>query len=380
MIYLDNASTTMCTIEAAEAVKNNSVFNYFNPSAKYISALDVYRKLEEAREKLVSFVGANKKDYSVVFTGSATEANNMILSSGITSHYESLISIGEHSSVYETAKKLERDGKKVKFINLNNDGEVDLKDLEKNISAKTGFISVMLVSNETGAVNKVSEIIKLAKKINPKVKVHIDAVQGFGKIKINLDKLGADYLTVSSHKIGGPKGVGAVIYKKQIKLEPIIFGGGQEMGKRSGTENYPGIAGFITASESRIKTIEEHFKQVFEFKKEFSSALEENAKKHNLTLITNGNLESSSPYIYSVSFEGIKGEVILHSLEREGILVGTGSACNSAHSGNRILEAMGRTKKQVEGNVRFSFDYDTCKENPVTLAEKIIEIISKIKR
>lgn len=381
LVYLDNASTTKCSKTALEAMINANQEDFFNPSAKYKQATITNKKLDEERAILLDLVGGNKREYGVVFTGSASEGNNLVLSSMLSKHHGSVVSIGEHASVYETAKHFREEGRQLTFASLNSSGELDQDKLLSLITKETKFLSFMLVSNETGAINNAKAIILAARKINPKILVHIDAVQAFCKIPFSIEDLGADYITLSSHKVHGPKGVGAVVYNKKSKLEPQIFGGGQEGGKRSGTENLPSIIGFVAAASELKKDIKANFANAKEFKQKLYNTIKSEAEIAGIELVLNGDIESSSPYILSVSFPGFKGEVILHSLEMENILVGTGSACNSNHSGNRILEAMGRTKKEVEGNIRLSFSVETTKEfSPEEIGQKIIKIVKNIKR
>lgn len=376
MIFLDNASTTKCLESSAEIIKNELINDFFNPSAKYNQALTQTRKLETAREEILKVLGG-LGSYSVAFTGSATEANNLVLSSSINKHKANLIGTGEHSSVIEKSKFYLNKGIKVVYVPLNDVGEIDKDKFKELMTSEVGFVSIMLVSNETGAINDVQWITKFAKSVNPKVLVHVDAVQGFCKIKINLKSLDVDYLTISSHKIEGPKGVGALVYKKQAKLEPEILGGGQENGKRSGTENVPSILGFVNSIKELSNDIDKNFESVKAFKLKLVEDLAKFSANVGLDFVVNGDPENSSPYILSIGFVGTKGEVLLHSLEREGILVGTGSACNSKHSGNRTLEAMGKTKAEVESNIRLSFSRDTVTEDPTEIAKTIVSLAQR---
>ena len=358
MIYLDNASTTKCNEQSAEIIKNALVEGFYNPSAKYGEALKINKMLDDCRNSIVKLVGGNEQ-YSVVFTGSATEANNLILNSSLNKHKQNLIGGGEHASVYETAKHLKSVGYDIEEIPLNENGEPDVVKFKDLMKPTTAFISVMLVSNETGAITNIKEISRIARMVNPKVLIHVDAVQAFGKIRINMQEFGIDYLTLSSHKVEGPKGVGCLVFKKQVKLEPHIFGGGQENGKRSGTENLPSILGFVNSAQILCDNLTDNYNKMYQFKRELVRSIKEKADKIGLEFIINGNIETASPYILSCGFLGTKGEVLLHSLEAKGILVGTGSACNSKHSGNRILSAMGKSNAQVECNIRLSFAPET---------------------
>ena len=381
IIYLDNASTTKCSKVATNAIIKANEEDFFNPSAKYMQAVKANKKLDECRTVLLDLVGANKREYKVVFTGSASEGNNLVLNSMLSKHYPSVVSVGEHASVYETAKHFITEGRLVIFAPLNEKGEVDAQKLLNLITKETRFLSFMLVSNETGAISSAKSIIASAKKISPKLLVHIDAVQAFCKIPFSMEDLGVDYITVSSHKVHGPKGVGAVVFNKNCKLEAEIFGGGQEGGKRSGTENLPCILGFVESAKMLKKDIKTNYQKVKEFKEVLCQSMKQNAENNGIKMLLNGSMEDASPYVLSVSFPGYKGEVILHSLERENILVGTGSACNSNHSGNRVLENMGRTKQEIEGNIRLSFSIETATSfNPIVLSEKIINTIKKINK
>lgn len=378
MYFLDNASTTKCFEESAEIIKDALINDYFNPSAKYTEALNIQKKLNECRKVLLNSVGAI--NYDCYFTGSATESNNLVLNTLISKHYKSLISGGEHSSVYEPANVDKKENYNIEFLSLTEDGRVDLEDFKSKMDGAVGFISVMLVNNETGSVNDIKQIVEIAKSINPKVLVHVDAVQGFCKVPIFMEEWGVNYLTLSSHKVNGPKGVGALVVRKKCKLSPQILGGGQENGVRSGTENFPGIIGFINSVKMHQATLDEDFKKVENFKEAFWGSLSQKAEAENIEIHLNGSMENSSPYILSVSFVGIRAEILLHSLERYGILVGTGSACNSHHSGNRVLEGLGKTKAEVEGNIRFSFEPESTNYDSDYITTKVIECVKEIKR
>lgn len=378
MYFLDNASTTRCFESSAEIIKDALINDYFNPSAKYGEALNTQKELNECRKVLLNSVGAI--NYDCYFTGSATESNNLVLNTLISKHYKSLISGGEHSSVYEPANADKKVNFNIEFLSLMADGRLDIDDFSKRMDGAVGFISVMLVNNETGSINDIKQIVEIAKSINPKVLVHVDAVQGFCKVPIFMEEWGVDYLTLSSHKINGPKGVGVLVVRKKCKVLPQILGGGQENGVRSGTENLPCIKGFINSVKIHQATLEDDYKKVKEFKELFWQQLTKKAEAENIIVHLNGSMENSSPYILSVSFVGIRAEILLHSLEKFGILVGTGSACNSHHSGNRVLEGLGKTKAEVEGNIRFSFEQDSTNYDSDYITTKVIECVKEIKR
>ncbi len=361
MIYLDNSATTQTRKEVADYVAKYSVESFFNPSAVYAPAIKVHNDLDMARQRLMKLLNAN--DGKIIFTGSATEANNLVLNGLARKNKKILVSNGEHPSIYETAKNLLNSGFKVEFIALNKDGSVSLDDLKAKMSTDVGLVSVIHVSNETGAINNVKEISSIVKNINKDCLVHYDGVQAFGKLKVDVFNSGIDLYTMSSHKIHGPKGVAALYLNSQINLKPHILGGGQEFGLRSGTENPAGILGFVMAAELMYQNFEIKREHIKSLKEHFINSLE----KSGLKYIINGN-ENCIDNILSISFLGVKGEVLLHSLEKHEIYVSTGSACSSKHVGNRVLSACGLNNKQMEGNIRFSFsEFNTVEEIDTTI-------------
>ena len=277
-----------------------------------------------------------------------------------------LISAGEHPSVFNSAMKLKNKGVVVEVIELTKEGQVDICDLESKIDEKVKLVCIMMVSNETGAINDIQNIVKIVKSKNKNALFLCDGVQGFGKLKICLDVLNVDFFVVSGHKIHAPKGIGVLITKKDININPLIVGGGQENGQRSGTENVSGIMALEKAAQIVTKNIDEKYEKVQRIKNTIIDGL----KDSDANLVING--DNTSPYILSVSIPGIRGEVLLHMLEEDGVLVATGSACSSKNSDNRVLAAMGRTKAEILGNIRLSFNA----EDEYDL-EFIIKAISK---
>jgi len=262
----------------------------------------------------------------------------------------------------------------VVFAPLNKDGCIDVERFYELMTPDVSFVSIMHVSNETGNINAISELCHFAKSINPKVLFHVDGVQAFMKIDVSLQVLGVDMYTISSHKVHGPKGIGALICKKNLNLKPEIYGGGQEQGVRSGTENYPLIAGFIKAVRLTMPRIENNL-QIVTCK---NNALLNELSQSGVSYEINGAGEKS-PYILSLSFVGVRGEVLLHMLEEYGILVSTGSACSTKKIGNRVLKAMGKNQQQIEGNLRISFD--VADDIDVQYVSKAIkECVNKYKR
>ena len=378
MIFLDNASTTKCLESSAQIVANALCQDFFNPSSLYTKAYELHKKLGSAKDRIRDLL--NAENYNVIFTGSATEANNLAIF-GMTKSGKNIIStMGEHPSIFEPLKKIKNNGTDVVLLDLDENGVVDIAEFEKNITINTALISIINVSNETGAINDIKRLVEIAKKKNPKVIFHSDGVQAFGKINVDLDELGVDLYTISSHKIYGPKGVGALLIKKGLNINPQILGGGQEDGIRSGTENLPGILGFCNSAEFAVDNLEENYNKIYNFKQNLINTILDKNKKYKLDLKINGDPKKSSPYILSLSIDKIKSEVLLHSLEKYEIYIGTGSACSSKKSGNRILDSMKLSKTLIEGNIRLSFGLNNLNDDINLISETILIEASKLNK
>ena len=373
MIYLDNSATTCTRPEVAKFLHDTTMELFYNPSSVYAPAIQVKLQLDQARVDLITCLDA-PRDGSVYFTGSATEANNIILRGLIKKHKKALISIGDHPSVFEVAKALELQGYDIEYIRLTPDGVVDEDNLLQLLdSGDVGFVSFMHVSNETGAINDIVHLSKLIKSKHPKCVVHCDGVQAFAKVPFSLSASNVDVYTVSSHKIHGPKGVGAFYIRKGINISPSIFGGGQESGVRPGTENVPGILAFVLAAKIMKQKLDANYQHASQLKSHMIAKL--NQKCSNFTI--NAINAPTSPNVLSVSFDGVRGEVILHALEEYEIYVSTGSACSSRVAGNRILQAMGQSKNKIQGNIRFSFsEFNTLSEVD-TVVDCLVNILDK---
>ena len=366
MIYLDNAATTSMFEEGADVYKKYACSNFFNPSASYKKAIDITKDLNSARHNILNKLGA--KTGSVVFTSGATESNNLaIMGSKRNGKWEYVFTVGEHPSVYNVAKELEQQGYVVHFVGLQKNGQVDYQKLESVLNEKTRLISVIHVSNETGAVNDVARINKLRNKLAPKALLHVDGVQAFCKIPVNLAEIGADFYTISAHKFHGPKGVGCLYVKQLNSIKPQVFGGGQEGGFRSGTENVGGIMAMDYAVQSI--DVQKNYQNVSGLKQELVQKLRM-TKGVNL-----GEFSSQeSPYIISVGFEGVNGETLMRELQDKGVIVGMGSACSAKKSGNRILESMGKSRGEVKSHLRISLNEFLTNEDVCCAAD----IISKV--
>ncbi|STO01302.1 Cysteine desulfurase [[Eubacterium] infirmum] len=362
-VYLDNSATTKVCKEAADKAYEIMTEGYGNPSSLHSFGNKAAKELKNARKTILDrFGGGNKSQ--LIFTSSGTESDNMAIIgtfNRLKRRADEIITTQvEHPAVLETCKYLEKQGAKIKYLSVDSDCKIDIDELSSEISDKTALISVMTVNNETGSIMPVSRIAEL----KGNVILHTDAVQAFGKLR--MDKLNADLISISSHKINGPKGTGAIYTKSSELLSPILHGGGQEKGYRSGTENLPGIAAFGVATEKVYENIEVRTKKIEELNKYLRKGIEEEIED-----IRFNSPIDACPSVLNVSILSTRAEVILHRLEQEGIMVSTGSACSSGKKGDsHVLKAMGLSHKDIEGAIRFSFsaentidelDYVLCK-------------------
>ena len=360
MIYLDNAATTKPNDIAIEKSKDFIFENYFNPSARYHGGVVANNKIKTARETISKLIGS---DFDVIFTSCGSESNNTAVIS-YAKRGNAVTSLGEHSAIFAPFTELKNKGYDARFVKINNDGSVNEEDFLSKIDNNTVFVSIVHVNNETGAINDINKLSYLAKKINPNLIFHSDGVQAFGKIPVKLSS-NIDLYSVSAHKIGGLKGVGALIKNKKLKnLKPLILGGGQEGGLRSGTENVFGISVFEQASKIYYSNIKENFNYVTKLKTMFLSEL-------NGEIFTVISSENASPYVLSISAKGLRGEVLQHMLETDGVIVGTGSACSSKNPHSRVLKEAGYNKDVLDGVIRVSFSPYTTEEE-VKIAVNLI--------
>ncbi len=374
MIYLDNASTTPMSSKALQTYEKYAVSEFYNPSAIYDKAVIVNKKINDTKQKIKNVLGAIDGD--VVFTSSATEANNLAIFGCLKSNFRKVVlSSAEHASVYNVGKVLEAKGITVEYCPLSQSGEVDYEQLEKILDENTDLISIIHVSNETGAINDLKRINEIRNKKCKNAIFHADGVQAFAKINVNLSYLGVDMYTISSHKINGPKGVAALYFKKGIHLKPQIFGGGQQDNLRSGTENVPAIMAFGSAIDE-IGDIKQNFDYVNNLRNCFISNLGDIAMSVN-------QAQNYSPYILSICFRGVNGETLVHMMEQHEIYMSTGSACSSHSKGNRILSAMSIPDNVVKGCVRISFSkFNTMQEilkASQTLKQCYLQLIDKLR-
>jgi len=369
-IYLDNAATTKpdeeIFVKSAQLYKTT----YFNPSALYRGAMEAKKIIDASRKKIENiFFGK-----SVMFTSCGTESDNTAIFS-FSKRGNIVTTEGEHSAVYKCFEQLKQKGVEVRYAKLRYGGAVDEEDLLSKIDEKTSFVSVVHVNNETGAINDVNNLAKKVKEINPLTVFHSDGVQAFGKIAADIENV--HLYSVSAHKIGALKGTGCLLYNKNLHVQPLIFGGGQEGGLRSGTENVLGITMFAECAEKRYNAILENYEKVTQLKAAFSDKLDGGLFK----IISD---ENASPYIISFSAVGLRGQVVQSILDDNGIIIGTGSACSSKAPHSRILSSFEKSKKVLDGALRVGLDYTTTFEQIEKCAEilnkKVSELSKKINR
>lgn len=367
MIYLDNAATTKPDSECLEVAGQYLTDKFYNPSALYAEGYNLHREINASRADILNLI-ANDHDFQIIFTSCGTEADNQAVFCG-GKRGNVVTTLGEHSAVFSAVNELKERGIEVRFAALNSDGSVDVDSLLSLIDRNTSLVSVIHVNNETGAVNDINSIGKAVKSINERALFHSDGVQAFGKIPYRLCRE-VDLYSISAHKIGGLKGNGALIKRKNLIIKPYIFGGGQEDGLRSGTENVFGIKMFELAAKKRYASLEENFNRVKNLKERLAGRLDKG-------LFMAISPEDGSPYILTVAAEGVRGEIILHEADDMGLIIGTGSACSSNEKKrySRVILSCGVGEARADGVLRLSFSPETTNEEVDEAAEILNETV-----
>lgn len=351
LIYLDNAATTKIYPEVAKMMMNISEDEYFNPSALYSVASNMASRIKVARDTIKYSLHA--PDGELYFVSGGTEADNTALfCTKKPKGSRIIIGAGEHDAIINPANELKQQGYDVVFAPIKSDGSVDVDEFKALLNENVSLVSIMHASNETGAINDIARLVKLTRKYCPKALFHSDGVQAFCKIKINLRALDVDLYSISAHKIHGPKGIGALFVKKGVSIKPYIFGGGQEKSFRSGTENVPAILGFARAVEINMSHFDKNYSNNRRYLEYLKAKLDDNIA--DIAYIT--PLDNCVPNILSVAFCKVRGEVLLHSIENEGILVGIGSACSSHHE-SRFKSLLNLDDNHRDGIIRFSVSH-----------------------
>lgn len=365
-IYLDNSATTKPYKEVVEKMIFALENDYANPSSLHKKGLEVEKNIKKIREDIARTLGVKEKE--IYFTSGGTESNNSIIRGVLDKRKNHIITTKiEHPSVLDTIKTLEKEGIEVTYLDVDSEGKIDIDSLKSSIKENTILVSVMHVNNEVGSIQPISEVGKYLKTLKEKVYFHVDAVQSFGKINFKPSKYNIDFMSVSGHKIHGPKGIGFMYIKENSKVKPLFTGGGQEFGFRSGTENIPGIYGLGEAIRITNENLDKNIQKIDSLKNLLKSEI-----LNNIENVKINSPEDGVCHILNVSFLGVKGEVLLHYLEQKDIYVSTGSACSSKKKGSHVLNAMNLSKDEIEGAIRFSLSCFNTEEE-ILETVKILE-------
>lgn len=381
--YLDNSATTRCSDRACQLMVDLLTKDYGNPSSLHMKGIEAERFVETAKKKIAKTLRVSEKE--IIFTSGGTESNNLAIIGAAMANRRAgnhiITTSIEHASVENPMEFLKEQGFDITYLSVDENGIISLEELEEAVTEQTILVSMMQVNNEIGAIEPVAEAAELIKKKNPATLIHVDAIQSYGKMYIYPKKLGIDMLSVSGHKIHGPKGSGFLWVKEKTKLKPLILGGGQQKGMRSGTENVPAIAGLGEAAEEIYENLDEKRAHLYGLKQCFIDGIEKLEGTH-----VNGKTgEDSAPHIVSVSFEGIRSEVLLHSLEDRGIYVSSGSACSSNNhagkqKGSKTLRNIHLKEKLLDSTLRFSFSVHTTEEEIDYALEVLGELLPVLKK
>ena len=379
-IYLDHAATTRPYDQVVQAVARTMQESFGNPSSLHQLGVEAEEALEKSREMIAASLQVEPGE--VTFTSGGTETNNMVLK-GISQARQKagkhiIASAIEHKSVLNTLQAMEEQGFEVTYLPVTSHGIIDMNALRDALREDTILVSIMHVNNETGAIQPVDQVADILRKQKSQALLHSDAVQSYGKIPLHPKQSGIDLLTISSHKVHGPKGAGALYKDREVPMVPLIEGGEQERGLRSGTENLPAIVGFS-------KAVELNFHESFEKQQKMrhlKNTLHARLKEQFENLVTNTpEDEHAAPHILNVSFPRMKGEVLLRHLEAKGIFVSTGSACTSGrNTPSHVLNAMGVENDKVQGALRFSFSPENQQEDIEYVMEHMVPIVERLKK
>ncbi len=386
IVYLDNSATTRQYDQVSEAMMAMMKENFGNPSSLHMLGVEAEKEIKKARKKLGAAIGA--MDEEVYFTSGGTESDNTVLFGIFQSKRRTckklITTAVEHPAVLEPAKKLEAMGWQVEYVGVDNKCRLDIKQLEAALTDDTALISVMGVNNETGTVMPIDQIADIKERYNREhgtdILFHVDGVQALGKIDVNLkgNYRGVDLMSVSGHKIHGPKGIGGLYVRRGTNLPPFVLGGGQEKHMRSGTENTPAMVGFGTAAEIAMKNFDKRVERMAAARTFLMNGLKSELKD---LLINSPEDNDGCPSVLNISFMGTRSEVLLHTLEQDGIYVSTGSACSSNKKGaSHVLTAMGLKDREIEGALRFSFNEFNTEEEMEYVVEKVKAAVTRFRK
>lgn len=378
-VYLDNSATTRCLPNVAALMTKIMCEDYGNPSSMHRKGVESEKYIRYAKETIAKLLKVQEKE--IIFTSGGTESDNMALIGAAYANHRAgrhiITTRIEHPAVLQTCAYLEEQGFQVTYLPVDRNGAVNLYDLEKAMTRGTILVSIMHVNNEIGTIEPIEQAGELIKRLNPNTLFHVDAVQSFGKFAIYPKRMHIDMLSVSAHKIHGPKGVGFLYVNEKAKVRPIIFGGGQQKGMRSGTENVPGIAGMALAAEEAYSDLEGKRNYLYALKDRFTDGL---AGLDGIRI--NGPLgRDGAPNVVSVSIQGVRSEVMLHALEDKGIYVSAGSACSSNKpSASATLKAIGVEKQYLDSTIRFSMSVLNTEEDMDYTLRALKELVPMLRR
>jgi cysteine desulfurase len=377
--YLDNSATTWCLPEAAELMTTLLTREYGNPSSLHLKGVEAEKYITEAKKKIAKTLKAQEKE--IFFTSGGTESNNLAILGAAEANKRAgnhvITTSIEHASVANPFAHLAEQGYEVSYLPVNEYGEISIEELKNTLRPDTILVSLMHVNNEIGAVEPVEEAGQVIKANNPNTVFHVDAIQSYGKFRIYPGKMNIDLLSVSGHKIHGPKGSGFLYIKDKTKIKPLIYGGGQQKGMRSGTENVPAIAGLGVAAEKIYTDFEQKVEHLYQIREHFIAGV---TKIDGVTV--NGRTDrSAAPHIVSVSIDGVRAEVMLHALEDKQIYVSAGSACSSNKpSVSRTLKNIGLKENLLDSTIRFSFCTETSMEEIDYAVAAMSELVPALRR
>jgi cysteine desulfurase len=375
--YLDNAATTPMRPEVWEAMGPFASDNFGNSSGVHATSRRAKNALEEARERVAALIGAQPME--IVFTSGGTESDNLAIKGPVlnTSSVDGVVTVAtEHEAVLESAHHLERSGHPLTVAGVDPDGLADLAKLVGAVSDSTAVVSVMMVNNETGVIQDIKEIAQRVKSHHPAVCMHSDAVQAYASRRIDVEDLGVDLLTITGHKFGGPKGAGFLYVREGVAIEPVLHGGGQELGRRSGTHDVAGAVGLATAMEVAADDRERFNSEIAKIRDVFEQRLIDAIEG----LSINGDLERRSPNHCNVRIPGVRNETLLMRLDRAGVAASAGSACQSgAATVSHVLEGMGLSPDEARECLRFSFGWASTLDEAEDAASIVAGLVESLR-
>ena len=377
-IYLDNCATTKPRREVVEEMVKCLNEDFGNPSSLHSKGFLAEKKLQGSRKTLAEYLGV--RDEEIYFTSGGTEGNNLAVQ-GIINSYKNkgrhiITSKIEHSSILNLFREYEERGYDVSYLDVDSEGFISIEDLKRSLREDTILLSLIHVNNEIGSLQNMDRINQIFREVGIYPKVHLDIVQSFGKVDLDLKRWKVDSAAISGHKIYGPKGVGALYLDRDLKIKSLVFGGNQENGLRSGTENLPGIVGMAKAVDILKNTYRSEADYVAELRE---YTVEKLGQSIDGIKINTRLSRETSPYILNISFSNIKGEILLHYLEKDGIYVSTGSACSKGTVKSQTLEAIGLSDAEIDGAIRICFSFETSKEDIDIFIEKTRQAVEEIR-